>query len=63
MRVIAKVAHIQPGTLVYRAEGDVFDHDGKIYKHVEKVVVEKQKPAAAEEDEESDTDVKLSTAV
>lgn len=50
MQVKAKVAHLQPGTNAYRFEGEQFEHEGKIYKHVEPV---KGKPAK-QEDEEHD---------
>lgn len=37
IRVKAKVAHTQPGTQIYRAEGDEFVHRGEVYKHVDKL--------------------------
>lgn len=49
IRVRAKVAHTQPGTQAYRAEGDEFDHIGDPYEHVEKLA---DKPVVADEDEE-----------
>ncbi len=65
MRVRATVAHIEPGSLTYRNEGEVFDHEGKIYKHVEKVSAEKAARLTAEEDEggESVADVTVSQSV
>lgn len=49
MFVKSKVTHIQPGTLVFRAEGEQFDHDGKLYEHVEAVKGPKGKPESEEE--------------
>lgn len=49
INVRAKVAHTQPGTLTYRAEGDEFIHRGELYKHVEEV---KAKPEPDEEETE-----------
>lgn len=50
--VKAKVAHTQPGTLAYREEGEQFEHDGKMYKHVEVVKQpETQKGKSAPEEE------------
>lgn len=51
MFVKSKVAHIQPGTLAYREEGEQFEHDGKPYKHVEVVKPGKAKEAESESDE------------
>jgi hypothetical protein len=52
-QVRAVVAHIQPGTLEYRDEGEEFVYDGKPYKHVEVV---KQKPTPRAEQEETASD-------
>lgn len=35
--VRAKVAHTQPVSLTYRSEGEEFEHNGKLYEHVEAV--------------------------
>lgn len=35
IQVRAKVAHTEPGTQTYRSDGEVFEHRGELYKHVE----------------------------
>lgn len=56
MDVRAKVTHTQPGTQEYRREGEVFDHQGKLYKHVEAVQPKPQRAAATlNSDEANDT--------
>lgn len=46
MQVTAKVTHIQPGSLVYRTEGEQFEHDGP-YEYVEEVKAEPSEEDAA----------------
>lgn len=51
MFVKSKVAHIQPGSLEYREEGEQFDLEGALYKHVEVFKRPKGKAEEAPEDE------------
>lgn len=46
MLVRAISAHTQPGTGQYRAEGEKFEHSGKLYKHVEKAKGQDPEPEA-----------------
>lgn len=48
MKVRAKVTHTQPGTQFYREEGQEFEHQGKLYKHVELASKPAAKPAETE---------------
>lgn len=50
MLVKAKVAHMEPPTGTYRSEGEEFDHDGPLYKHVD--AVKKSKVAKTGPEEE-----------
>ena len=50
MKVRAKVTHTEPGTQIYRTEGEVFEHQGDLYKHVEAV---KGKPDDDEDEEKA----------
>lgn len=52
IEVRAKVAHIQPGTLQYRSEGERFTHTGELYKHVTPVKGGAEQPAAEPQGEE-----------
>lgn len=38
--VRAKVTHTQPGTQIYRVQDEEFNHDGKLYGHVERLKTE-----------------------
>jgi hypothetical protein len=37
MKARAKVTHVQPGTQHYRAAGQVFEHHGHLYAHIEQL--------------------------
>lgn len=52
MFVRAKVAHLEPPSGKYRNEGEEFEHEGTLYKHVDPV--KKSKAAKAEEKPEDE---------
>lgn len=50
--VRAKVTHTQPGTQIYRVQDEEFQHEGKLYAHVEPVKVDKPARIAPEQEAE-----------